>query len=123
MEQVREPMGRAVAMMVLVTEAHPFDDGNGRVARLTSNAELSAANEVRIIIPTVYRNNYLAGLSGVSNGSDGQAMAAILEYAQRWTALVDWSTFDAARAVIDASHGFVDAGLAESTGRRLQLPT
>lgn len=44
---------RAVYMMFLVTEVHPFDDGNGRLARLMMNAELVAAGQSRIITPTV----------------------------------------------------------------------
>lgn len=53
-------------MMLLLTEVHPFDDGNGRVARILANAELSTG-QVRIVIPSSYRNDYLAGLNGVSN--------------------------------------------------------
>lgn len=120
---VHEPLARAVAMMVLVTECHPFHDGNGRVARLFANAELTSANEVRIVIPTSFRNDYLAGLNGVSNGSNGQGLAAILAFAQRWTAAVDWSTYDVAREIIEASNGFLDPGVAERTERRLKLPT
>lgn len=66
LDPVRYPLARAAAMMALVTECHPFDDGNGRIARLAANAELSAAGEVRLVIPNVYRNNYLAALSGFS---------------------------------------------------------
>jgi len=38
--------------MFLITEVHPFLDGNGRVARLFMNCELVSANQPRIIIPT-----------------------------------------------------------------------
>jgi Fic family protein len=50
-------------MMFLVAEVHPFADGNGRVARIMMNAELVAARESRIIVPTVFRNNYLMALN------------------------------------------------------------
>jgi len=50
-----DPLHRAIAMMFLLTECHPFDDGNGRVARLLANAELSRAGQVRLIIPTCTR--------------------------------------------------------------------
>lgn len=77
-------------MMLLLTEAHPFDDGNGRIARILANVELSHAGQVRIIIPTRYRNDYLAGLNGVSNSAgQGQTLIAVLDFAQRWTASVD----------------------------------
>ncbi|HUF31685.1 MAG TPA: Fic family protein [Acidimicrobiales bacterium] len=119
-----DPLVRAVAMMVLVTEVHPFDDGNGRVARLTVNAELSRAGQARIIIPTVFRNNYLAGLTAVSNGRTGAArsLLSIMEFAQRWTAAVDWGSYDGAHAQVEAAHGFIDSGYAESQGLRLELP-
>src|SRR4051812_32546530 len=44
-------------------------DGSGRVARIAANAELTATGQIRIVIATVYRNNYLAGLSAVSSGA------------------------------------------------------
>ncbi|MXW94041.1 MAG: Fic family protein [Acidimicrobiaceae bacterium] len=47
--------------MVVVTEVHPFEDGNGRVARVMMNAELSAVGAASIVIPSVYRNEHVAG--------------------------------------------------------------
>jgi hypothetical protein len=118
-----DPFARAVAMMLLVTECHPFDDGNGRVARLMANAELTAAGQVRIVIPTVYRNNYLVGLTAVSGGAGrGESFVAVLDYAQKWTAAVQWQTYDSANADIEASNGYLDAGRAEASGLRLRLP-
>ena len=60
------PFARAVFMMFLISEVHPFADGNGRVARVMMNAELIGAGEERIVIPTVYRNNYLSALKALS---------------------------------------------------------
>src|SRR5205823_6347889 len=54
-----EPLQRAIFMMFLVSEVHPFVDGNGRVARAMMNAELVATGQERIIIPTAYRTDYL----------------------------------------------------------------
>jgi hypothetical protein len=118
-----DPLHRAIAMMFLLTECHPFDDGNGRVARLIANAELSRAGHVRLVIPTAYRNNYLAALAGTSQGAGrGESLISVLDFAQRWTAAVDWSSYGRAHADIEASNGFVDPALAESTGQRLRLP-
>ena len=39
---------RALMAMFVVSEVHPFNDGNGRLARLVMNAELSAAGACRI---------------------------------------------------------------------------
>jgi Fic/DOC family len=118
-----DPLHRAIAMMFLLTECHPFDDGNGRVARLLANAELSRAGQVRLVIPTAYRDNYLAALTGTSHGAGhGESLVSTLQYAQRWTAAIDWSDYEQARDQIERTNGFLDPGLAESTGRRLRLP-
>ncbi|MGH7861520.1 MAG: Fic family protein [Candidatus Dormibacteraceae bacterium] len=120
---VTDPMHRAVALMLLITECHPFDDGNGRIARIVSNGVLSAAGQVRIVIPTVYRNNYLAGLAGVSNGSGrGETLIAVLRFAQKWTGAIDWTTFEAADEQLRRLDAYMDPGLADASGIRLRLP-
>ncbi len=43
-----EPFAKAICMMFLVSEVHPFNDGNGRVARVTMNAELSSQDYQRL---------------------------------------------------------------------------
>ncbi|GAA3565662.1 Fic family protein [Kribbella ginsengisoli] len=119
---VIDPFQRAVAIMLLLTEVHPFDDGNGRIARLFANAELSTAGQIRIVIPTVFRNNYLAGLVGVSNGAgDGQTLHSVLDFAQRWTATVDWRTYEAADTELREGNAYMDSAVAESSGIRLRL--
>lgn len=118
-----DAFARAVAMMVLITETHPFDDGNGRVARLAVNAELTAAGQARMIIPTVYRNNYIAALTAVSNRAGrGAALTAVLDYAQRWTTTIRWSDWGSAMEDLVGSNAFLDPGPAEAAGQRLQLP-
>ncbi len=59
---LREPFAKAAYMMFLVSEVHPFNDGNGRIARVMMNAELSAKGLSKIIIPTVYREDYVGAL-------------------------------------------------------------
>ncbi len=119
-----DPFARATAMMLLITECHPFDDGNGRVARLLSNAELTAAGQSRIVIPSVYRNNYIAGLNGASNGvGKGQTLIAVLDFVQRWTVKIRWVDFALASDDIKATNGFIDPAVAEAQGLRLTLPT
>lgn len=49
-----EGLARAILYAFLISEIHPFDDGNGRLSRLTMNAELSRLGLCRIIIPTLY---------------------------------------------------------------------
>jgi fido (protein-threonine AMPylation protein) len=120
---ITDPLHRAVALMVLITECHPFDDGNGRVARIVSNGILTADGQVRILIPTLYRNNYLAGLAGFSNGNGrGESLIAVLRFAQKWTGTIDWTTFELADQQLRRLDAYMDPGLAEASGIRLRLP-
>lgn len=119
---ITDPFQRAVGLMLLVTECHPFDDGNGRLARIFANGALSAGGQVRIIVPTIYRNNYLPGLSGVSNGNGrGETLVAVLQFAQKWTAAMDWSSFESADKNLRGLGAYLDPALAEAAGARLRL--
>lgn len=56
------PIAKAIYMMFLISEVHPFQDGNGRLARIMMNSELFRANESKIIVPTISREDYLLAL-------------------------------------------------------------
>ncbi|MCY4039737.1 MAG: Fic family protein [Gammaproteobacteria bacterium] len=116
------PFARAVYMMFLVLEVHPFADGNGRVARVMMNAELVAAGEQRIIIPTVLRDNYMAALKSLSQAGEPAPLIRVLDYAQRWTLSIPWRSVEATKTELDACHAFMDPFEAESQGLRLRMP-
>jgi fido (protein-threonine AMPylation protein) len=120
--QLDSPFSRAAYMMFLIAEVHPFTDGNGRIARIMMNAELDAGGEVRIIIPTVYRDNYLSALRAGTFGPHFGALIAMLRFAQRYTARVDFSNRQTAETDLQRTHAFRDSSEAESAGVRLTLP-
>jgi hypothetical protein len=117
-----DPFARAAYHMFLVSEVHPFTDGNGRIARIAMNSELVAADQVRIVIPTVYRNNYLAALKGATQNGHFAALIATLRFAQRYTARIDFSSRIVAERDLARTNALLDAGEAEDNGIRLTLP-
>jgi hypothetical protein len=117
------PLDRAIFMMFLISEVHPFTDGNGRLARIMMNAELVAAGESRIVVPTVYRNNYLMALKALSQNANTGAMVRTLDFAQRYTAAVDFAELNRARFILDRTHAFADPNEAEARGISLVMPT
>lgn len=117
-----DPFARAVTAMFVIAEVHPFDDGNGRIARIMMNTELAAAHQFRIIIPTVYRNNHLAGLRAMTSAARPDALVAVLSLAQRWTSAIDWSTLGTARRDLARTNALLEPNEAEDEGLRLQLP-
>lgn len=123
LDRLADPFARATFMMFLISEVHPFDDGNGRVARVMMNAELVGAQEHRIIIPTVFRNEYLSGLRALTHNQQPGPLARILDFAQRYTAQVDFSTMESARAALTATSAFLDSTEASDRGIRLTLPS
>jgi hypothetical protein len=116
------PLHRAIFMMFLVSEVHPFVDANGRVARIMMNAELVAQGEQRIIIPTVFRNNYISALKALSQTGKSSPIVQVLDFAQRYATSIRWEDFDTARAELQSSNAFMDANEAEDKGIRLILP-
>lgn len=64
--------------MFLVSEVHPFLDGNGRIARVMMNAELSAKGLAKIIIPTVYRDDYMGALRKLTRHRVADAYVKVL---------------------------------------------
>jgi hypothetical protein len=116
------PLHRAIFMMFLIAEVHPFVDGNGRIARIMMNAELVAANECRILIPTIFRNNYLSALKALSLNGISSPLIRALEFAQRYTAAINFSSLEQAQAELTQSHAFVDPNEAEVKGLRLTIP-
>lgn len=120
---LRDPFARAVFMMFFVSEVHPFTDGNGRVARIMMNAELVTAHEIRIVIPNVFRAEYLSALKTASNHQSFRAISAVLDYARRWTGQVDFSSRRSAERDIERTNALLESGESEKANKRLLLPS
>jgi hypothetical protein len=119
---IEPSLHRAIFMMFLVSEVHPFVDGNGRAARIMMNAELVADDEQKTIIPTVYRNNYISALKALSQSGKSTPIVQVVDFAQRYAGSIRWEDFDLARADLQTTNAFMDANEAEDKGVRLVLP-
>ncbi len=115
-------LSRGIFLMFLVSEVHPFADGNGRVGRVLMNAALSAAGEQRIVIPIVYRDDYLQGLRALSRSDNPQPLIRVLDYAQGYAAAIDWSDLRTAERMLEDTNAFIPPETAEGRGVRLQPP-
>lgn len=122
-EALPSGMSRAIFMMFLVSEVHPFADGNGRVGRILMNAALSAAGEQRIVIPIIYRDDYLQGLRALSRNGNPQPLIRVLTFVQAHAAAIDWSDLQTTEQMLEQTNAFVSPDLAEERGLRLQLPS
>ena len=82
---LREPFARAIFMMLLCSEVHPFTDGNGRVSRVMMNAELVSTGQIRIIVPTVFSEDYLLALRRLSRSIDPKPYITVMEKLQKFS--------------------------------------
>ncbi len=87
------------------------------------NAELVAAGENRIVVPTVYRNNYLMSLKALSQNGITGALVRTMDFAQRYTAAIPFSELETARFLLERTHAFDDPDETDANGIRLLMPT
>lgn len=100
-------LAKAIYSMFFISEIHPFLDGNGRMARVMMNAELTQANLARIIIPTVYREDYLLSLRRFSKQADPDAYIKMMLRANEFTSQIDFSEYEIALNTLKGCHAFM----------------
>lgn len=65
----------------------------------------------------------IAGRPPAYSAGQGQQLLAALAFAQRWTAQVDWSTYENADRDLTRTHAYKESYVAEGEGVRLTLPS
>ncbi|WP_422082812.1 Fic family protein [Ulvibacterium sp.] len=103
------PFAKAAYMMFVVSEVHPFLDGNGRLARIMMNAELSTAQQTKIIIPTVYREDYLGALRRLTRNSDPKVYVRMLERAHAFSDTLLASDMESMEEQLRKSNAFKES--------------
>jgi hypothetical protein len=103
---VPEGLARAIFLAFLVSEIHPFGDGNGRLSRLMMNAELSRVGLARIIIPTLFHEQYVDAQRALSRQNDPQPLIRTLSRIAQWPTLFDYADIAQVVAAMKATHAF-----------------
>jgi len=99
--------------MFLISEVHPFLDGNGRIARVMMNAELVTQGQTKIIIPTVYRDDYIGVLRKLTRQQDPSAYLRMLQRAQNFSGTVKGDNMDVMEKHLEACNAFKEADQAK----------
>jgi hypothetical protein len=97
---------RAAYMMFIISEVHPFEDGNGRIARVMMNAELVNRNQCKIIIPTVYREDYLLTLKKLTRDKDPVPYIDMLTKAHKFSANLNNDDYDVLYKYLETHNSF-----------------
>lgn len=104
---LQHPFAKAAYMMFLISEVHPFLDGNGRTARIMMNAELGAKGLAKIIIPTVYREDYMGALKKLTKQRDGDAYIRMLLRAWEFSSNVYDESLDSMEQYLTGCNAFL----------------
>jgi prophage maintenance system killer protein len=104
---LQHPFAKAAYMMFMVSEVHPFLDGNGRIARVMMNAELSSNGLSKIIIPTVYREDYMGALKKLTKQRDADAYIRMMLRAWKFSSHVHNESLDAMEEYLTACNAFL----------------
>lgn len=98
-DALEEPFDRAVFRAVSTVSIHPFLDGNGRITRLAASNMLGRSGKIRLMIPTVFREDYILALRAFSNGDPipvirmfkrAADITSSIPFAQAFVSLTAW---------------------------------
>jgi hypothetical protein len=105
---LNHPFSKAAYMMFVISEVHPFLDGNGRIARVMMNAELVKAGQSKIIIPTVFREDYMGALKKFTKQRKCDIYIKMLQRAHEFSANVYSENMDQMQEYLSACNAFVE---------------
>ncbi|RYE17117.1 MAG: cell filamentation protein Fic, partial [Sphingobacteriaceae bacterium] len=101
-----DPFAKAAYMMFMISEIHPFNDGNGRIARVMMNAELVKEYQSKIIIPNAFRIDYLGALRKLTRQQEPEVYISMLQRAQLFSSTIKGDNVEEMQKVITESNAF-----------------
>lgn len=107
-QALEHPFSRALFMLFMVSEVHPFNDGNGRISRIMMNAELVAAEQSKIIIPTVFREDYLNALRRLTRRGDPSVLIRAISRVRQFSENITGDDFETTRIYLEKCNAFKD---------------
>ena len=105
---ITDPVARAYFILFMTSEVHPFTDGNGRISRIMMNAELSAAGMSKIIIPNVYRIDYIDALKRLTQNGEPATIIGAMERVRLFSSGLDGSDYDSLKNYLEQCNAFKD---------------
>ena len=95
-------------ILFVTSEVHPFADGNGRISRIMMNAELTAARRTKIIVPTVFRPDYIGALRRLSRDGDPDVLATAMLRLWDFSHWLSSGDFETLKRRLEVSNAFSD---------------
>lgn len=100
------PFAKAAYIMFVMSEVHPFLDGNGRIGRVMMNAELVKSGLSKILIPTVFREDYMGALKKFTKQRKCDSYIKMLQRAYEFSANVYSENMDDMQKYLTTCNAF-----------------
>jgi Fic family protein len=97
-----------VFVLFVTSEVHPFADGNGRISRIMMNAELTAAGQAKVIVPTVFRPDYIGALRRLSRNGDPSVLVKAMTRLRDFSRRLVGDDVSAMRRQLEEANAFKD---------------
>lgn len=107
-DALRHPFSKAAYMMFTISEIHPFLDGNGRIARVMMNAELVNQKQSKILIPTVYREDYILALRKLTRQRESGAFIRMLTRIYEFSSTVIGQNMQDMQQYLEKTNAFLE---------------
>jgi hypothetical protein len=107
-QSLESAFAKALFLLFMISEVHPFNDGNGRISRIMMNAELVHADQSKIIIPTVFREDYLNGLRRLTRRGDPSVLIKAISRVRLFSANIVGDDFEQTRTYLEQTNAFKD---------------
>ena len=107
-QALESPFARALFMLFMISEVLPFNDGNGRISRIMMNAELVHADQSKIIIPTVFREDYLNALRRLTRKGDPSVIVRAISRVRQFSSNITGEDFVATKEYLEKCYAFKD---------------
>ena len=105
-----DSFSRAILGHYLISDVHPFTDGNGRLSRLVMNREFVTNNLSHAVIPIAFRNDYINGLRALNHLNNPDIFIRSILKCQEISAACVSEDFDRALDLWAESHAFLEDG-------------
>jgi len=104
-----EGLARAICYGFLISEVHPFTDGNGRLSRLMLDAELSRLGLCRVIIPTLFHPQYVDCQRALARNNHAEPFFGAIAKMATWTTTFDYADYDTLLAQLRKANAFEES--------------
>ena len=99
-----DSIARALFMMFLISGVHPFADGNGGVARIMMKAELVQGGISKIIIPTIFWEDYTLALRQLTRKRQPDIYIGMMARAHAFSHWLNPADFNTTRRQLETSN-------------------